>query len=209
MNKRILACIAAAVFVLGGCASQNTSDGGNASDSSAAVSAADGGAEDGSSGEEKSANEETEKDEPQLIEFSQPSGVYAEGFSLELKGTEDGDIYYTTDGSDPASSESRVRYEAPVEIKDRSGEPNVVSAVSPELISGNFVKYDRETNTFPTTVEAPADSAVDKCSTISVVLIKPDGSISPVYTRTYFIGSISRALRKAVKRRGKALRSSA
>ena len=183
MNKRILACIAAAVFVLGGCASQSADNGADVSDSSTLTSVTDEDTENGSP------DGETDKEEPQLIEFSQPSGVYAEGFSLELKGAEDGNIYYTTDGSDPASSDSRVKYEAPVEIKDRSGEPNVVSAVSPELISGNFVKYDRETNTFPTTVEAPADSAVDKCSTISAVLVKPDGSTSPVYTRTYFIGT--------------------
>ena len=200
MDKRILACIAAAVFVLGGCASSGGNGGSESAESSAVTDTAEGG--------ENSAETEEDEQIPQLITFSQESGVYAEGFSLEMTAAEEGDIWYTTDGSDPASSDTRVKYEAAVEIKDRSGEPNVVSAVSPELISGNFVEYDRETNTFPITVSAPADSAVDKCSTISAVLVKADGSTSPVYTRTYFIGTPEQhiaGLAESCKAAGKSL----
>ena len=44
--------------------------------------------------------------------------------ALEM-GIRDRKIYYTTDGTDPRTSATREEYTAPIEIKDRSNDPNV------------------------------------------------------------------------------------
>ena len=64
--------------------------------------------------------------------FSAASGVYEKEFELTLSG--EGEIYYTTDGSDPANSDTAVKYTAPIKITDRKNDKNVVSAVDPLLI---------------------------------------------------------------------------
>ena len=75
---------------------------------------------------------------PSSPEFSKATGIYTEGFSLNLSTATSGAIiYYTIDGSDPESSETRVQYSKPIPIYDRSGEANVMSAVDPSLISVN------------------------------------------------------------------------
>ena len=129
------------------------------------------------------------EEDAQLIVFSHNSGIYAEGFSLEMTAAADGDIYYTTDGSDPAVSDSRIKYESAIEITDRKGDPNVVSAVGPELISGNFVNYSRRNKEFTSTVSAPADDKVDKCTVINAAVENSDGTFSQTCSKTYFIGT--------------------
>ncbi len=51
-----------------------------------------------------------------VIGFSQESGFYDSGFSLELTANEGEKIYYTTDGTDPRTSATREEYTAPIEI---------------------------------------------------------------------------------------------
>ena len=172
MTKRIICALlslALAVSCFGSCAKKETSQ--------SSSQAAAGGKNDASEQEE------------QPVTFSKDSGIYAEEFSLELSAEVGGDIYYTTDGSDPAVSDSRIKYESAIEITDRKNEPNVVSAVPPELISGNFVKYSRRNKEFTSTVSAPADDKVDKCTVINAAVQNSDGTFTETCSRTYFIGS--------------------
>ncbi|MBQ6633275.1 MAG: CotH kinase family protein [Ruminococcus sp.] len=188
MIKKILCILTSLTLCLGmltSCADSSSSSSGTASDSSTQSSG-----KDSSSGEkDKKDNNKTKEEEKASVDFSQKSGVYAEAFSLELSTTLDGEIYYTTDGSDPSTSDTAVKYEGAIEIKDRKGDANVVSAVGPEEISGNFVKWKSRDKVFESTVSAPDDDAVDKCSVINAAVKGSDGSFSPVAAATYFIGT--------------------
>jgi hypothetical protein len=61
----------------------------------------------------------------QDITFSQEAGFYPNQFSLTLTSSDGSKIYYTTDGSDPTSSKTAKEYTNPIEVKDRSSEPNI------------------------------------------------------------------------------------
>lgn len=56
------------------------------------------------------------------VEFSVPGGVYEDAFTLELSAEPGLIIYYTLDGSDP--DQNSKCYTEPIEIRDRSAEPN-------------------------------------------------------------------------------------
>lgn len=115
---------------------------------------------------------------PSSPEFSKATGIYTEGFSLNLSTATSGAIiYYTIDGSDPESSETRVQYSKPIPIYDRSGEANVMSAVDPSLISVNSAHC-----------ALPDDDEVDKGTVVRAVAYK-DGKYSKVSTASYLIGS--------------------
>ena len=61
------------------------------------------------------------------ITFSQESGFYPNDFTLTLTSSDNSKIYYTTDGSDPTSSKTAQEYSGPIQVKDRSNEPNIYS----------------------------------------------------------------------------------
>lgn len=122
------------------------------------------------------------------VSFSHSSGIYAEEFLLEMTAV-DGEIYYTTDGSDPALSKTAVLYTEPVSIRDRSGDKNVVSAVEPVLFSGNYSLPNKDRNGFDSEISPPSDDAVDKCTVIRAVVKNADGSYGTDYNHTYFIGT--------------------
>ena len=196
MIKKIMCLLASLTLCLGiltSCADSSSSSSGTSSDSSSQSAGKDSSASDSQSSGKKDKKEKNDKktkeEEKASVNFSQKSGVYAEAFSLELSTTLDGDIYYTTDGSDPSTSDTAVKYESAIEIKDRKGDANVVSAVGPEEISGNFVKWKSKDKVFESTVSAPDDDAVDKCSVINAAVKGSDGSFSPVAAATYFIGT--------------------
>ncbi|MBQ8781043.1 MAG: CotH kinase family protein [Oscillospiraceae bacterium] len=133
--------------------------------------------------------EETQEALPPSAELSHKSGVYAEGFSLEITALEEGEIYYTTDGSDPALSDTAVLYSGPVSIASRKGDANVVSAVDPVLFSGNFSEVNDAGNGFTSKIAPPSDEAVDKCTVIRAAVKKPDGTFGGDTFSTYFIGT--------------------
>lgn len=141
MNARKILCLMVAVLMLSGCS--KGVDGSQAS--SKAVESS--GKADSSVSDYDNTTTEPETDKPEfdlndsVIGFSQESGFYDSGFSLELTANEGEKIYYTTDGTDPRTSATREEYTAPIEIKDRSNDPNVVSAVPTEMISGNFNEF--------------------------------------------------------------------
>lgn len=133
------------------------------------------------------------------VEFSVPSGVYEEEFVLKLslkgngEGKKDMKIYYTLDGSNPLTSESRMLYDGGISVHSRDGEANVVSAVEPVLISGNFNNYVKKEETFHCSIQEPADEAVDKCSVVRAVAIKEgeEELSTETASATYYIGDIA------------------
>lgn len=123
------------------------------------------------------------------VSFSSESGLYSDAFKLELTCSSAENIYYTTDGSDPRTSDTRVLYDAPIEITDRENDDNIVSAVDPLLFSGNYSKYDYNSKSFESTVKAPDNSDVDKCTVIKAAAESDDGSYSQSFTQTFYIGT--------------------
>ena len=61
------------------------------------------------------------------ITFSQESGFYPNDFTLTLTSSDNSKIFYTTDGSDPTNSKTAQEYSGPIQVKDRSNEPNIYS----------------------------------------------------------------------------------
>ncbi len=135
---------------------------------------------------------ETDSNESEItasVQFAKDSGIYQEEFALELTAVEEGEIYYTTDGSDPSTSATAVLYSEAIQIKDRKGDANVVSAVDPTLFSGNYNKVNSSKKGFQCTISVPSDDAVDKCTVIRATVKKADGSFGVEGFATYFIGT--------------------
>lgn len=114
MNARKILCLMAAVLMLSGCS--KGVDGSQASSKAAESS----GKTDSSVSDYDNTTTEPETDKPDfdlndsVIGFSQESGFYDSGFSLELTANEGEKIYYTTDGTDPRTSATREEYTAPI-----------------------------------------------------------------------------------------------
>ncbi len=121
------------------------------------------------------------------VMFSAESGFYPEAIELTLTASE-GDIYYTSDGSDPTGS-GALAYTSPIMITNRKNDKNVVSAVEPSLIAGSFCELDEERTGFVTTVSAPSDEEVDKCTVIRTAVKLSDGTFSECANSVYFVGS--------------------
>lgn len=111
-------------------------------------------------------------------QFSLVSGFYnsADTNILELNAA--GDIYYTTDGSDPTTSSTAVLYEGAITLHDRSSDENIWS------------KYQHEDNspysiTIKTQYNAP-NYNIEKANVIRAAS-KSGDSWSDVVTNTYFV----------------------
>ena len=137
-------------------------------------------------------NESKNEAGPKVLKLSAESGIYESEFSLEISSSNKDytEIWYTLDGSDPATSESAVKYEGAVQIKDRKNEKNIVSAVDPTLFSANFCKVNSDKTDFECTIKAPSDEAVDKCTTIRAVAKNAKGKISREENAVYFFGTM-------------------
>lgn len=113
---------------------------------------------------------------PQNPVFSAESGMYKSGFDLTITAENSEKIYYTLDGSDPKSSHTRIEYDGAIDIHDRTGEKNVLSAVPSTQIcigaDGNV----------------PSDSEVDKSTVIRACSIGANGDLSDTVTKSYFVG---------------------
>ena len=72
------------------------------------------------------------------IIFSQDSGFYGSEFLLTLSTSSELEslkIYYTTDGTNPSNSNTTKIYTEPIQIKDRSNEPNIYSNYEEDMDS--------------------------------------------------------------------------
>ncbi len=112
--------------------------------------------------------------------FSSESGMYQDAFDLTMSTDEGNTIYYTTDGTDPATSETRQEYTAPLNIHNRSGEANLVSAM---------VSVSKIT---PWGGDLPSKSAVDKGTVVRAVTYSAAGKYSETVTKSYFVGISSK-----------------
>ncbi|MBO6260516.1 MAG: CotH kinase family protein [Lachnospiraceae bacterium] len=126
--------------------------------------------------------------------FSASSGAYAEGTTIALTDESFwGSIWYTTDGSDPRTSETAVKYKKkePIEIKDRSKDPNVLSAIDPLLISPCLGKVKEGDDKVTGDVTVPKDSDVDKCTVVRAAFRKIGGTWSDEVSAVYFAGNMT------------------
>lgn len=198
-RKAMLAALLAAVMSLTACAGGESSTVDNGSSSSVDNTSAPDVSQDTSDKTEDTQPvkpEEPEEPEapeesalPPSVQFSKQGGIYEEGFELTISPLEEGEIYYTTDGSDPAKSDTAQVYSAPLEIADRKGDKNVVSAVEPVLIAGSYNKPNSDRNGFVSELSAPDDDAVDKCTVIRAAVKLADGTFAGTASSTYFIGT--------------------
>lgn len=104
------------------------------------------------------------------LTFSKDGGFYEREVTLKLKAPKGATIYYTTDGTVP--TEQSKTYKKPLKLKDRSPEPNVLSA----KINVTF------TDTFKP--KAP----IAKGTVVRAFAKYKNGKQSDVITKTYFIG---------------------
>ena len=105
-------------------------------------------------------------------QFSAEGGFYDELFTLTLSSVPENTIYYTTDGSDPRTSDTALKYTNSILIYDRTDEPNVYSALK------DITLYDYN----------PPQFNVDKGITLRAVAKTPDGEFGAVATNSYFVG---------------------
>jgi hypothetical protein len=133
-----------------------------------------------------------------ITSYSAPSGFYPNEFDLSIgvvdasgneASLEDGTIVYTTDGSDPVSSETATEYTGPIHIYDRSKDENLLSAVNPVEFSGNYNSPNATKDGFSCMINAPGNSSVDKCMVVRSAVKKSDGTYSSSNRATYFIGT--------------------
>ena len=102
--------------------------------------------------------------------FSLPGGFYPEEITVEITAEEGSRIYYTTDGTTPDETQG-ILYEAPVEVTNVCGEPNVYSAISSVSAYQDY---------------APL-AGVDKAFVLQAIAIDDRGEKSQVTCASYFI----------------------
>lgn len=105
-------------------------------------------------------------------QFSAEGGFYDELFSLTLSSVPGNTIYYTTDGSDPRTSDTATEYKKSILIYDNTEEPNVYSALT------DITLYDYN----------PPEFNIDKGITIRAAAKTPEGEFGAVATNSYFVG---------------------
>lgn len=116
------------------------------------------------------------------LEVSHSSGTYESAFTLTLSSKPGAEIYYTMDGSNPVTSETRQVYSNGIAITDRKNDRNVLAAVPQDKIQTMNNAWD---------LIIPSDRAVDKCTVLRAVAVSADGEQSDIMTNTYFVGDMS------------------
>ncbi len=119
--------------------------------------------------------------------LSHESGVYEKEFTLTASYDNNYELYYTTDGSTPANSDTALLYTDGIEIYDRERDENIVSAVSTSLITTNYCYLDG--TDVICKMDEPSKLAVDKCTTLRLVLKDQEGTVIENMGATYFIGT--------------------
>lgn len=115
-------------------------------------------------------NSEVGVEQPVL---SYESGFYDETFDLEISSAENTTIYYTLDGSIP--NEGSCIYEKPIEVYDKSTEPNVWKAK--QNVVRKWMDYE------------PDPTPVPKAFIIRAMAMDNAGNKSDIVTATYFVGN--------------------
>lgn len=109
------------------------------------------------------------------VDFSHAPGYYEEAIEVALTSNTGGTIYYTTDGSDPGTSETRREYTAPLKLSStaRRGAGDTTKHVRDVMGSGYY----------PSDRRLPGGHTVKACS------VSQYGDVSDVFTASYFIGT--------------------
>ncbi len=115
---------------------------------------------------------------PEAPVVSRDSGIFEDGFILYLTAQPGTEIYYTTDGSIPTKED--IRYEGGIQIRNRNGEPNVLTSAA------NIKKMNIPNSGYD---YAPTANQVAKCTVIRAVAIGPNGDTSDMVTKSYFVGN--------------------
>ena len=126
--------------------------------------------------------EDNENDEEEVDKgipvFSKDSGFYDNEFNLELSSEDGAEIYYTTDSSNPLTSNTAKKYSEPIKVYDRSSEKNVYAEIGDDenspLFIGPLGGYKRPTY------------LIDKAMVVRAYCKNKDGN-SKVITHTYFV----------------------
>lgn len=108
--------------------------------------------------------------EKEDLTFSKDSGFYESEITLKLASKKGATIYYTTNGTVPTTESAT--YKKPIKIADRSQEPNVLSAEKNISFTGDFVPKE----------------PIAKGTVVRAFAKFKDGSVSKVFTKTYFVG---------------------
>lgn len=125
------------------------------------------------------------------IEFSRESGLYEDEFELEISSNKRSAIYYTTDGSNPITSKTRIRYEGPIKITDRSRDKNNITSVDHSLFDSANARVNLTMDGFGYKLsKSPTDDAVDKCTVIRATACDELGLYTEAISSTYFIGDM-------------------
>lgn len=104
--------------------------------------------------------------------FSKEGGFYDDAFLLTLSSKPNTSIYYTTDGTDPRTSQTACLYTEKISIYNNTEEPNKYSAVTDISLNGY----------------TPPKYNIDKGMHIRAVAKSADGTYGAVVTNSYFIG---------------------
>ncbi len=136
---------------------------------------------------------DTKADDKTELLIYPPSGCYEEGTEITVSikdgKIKDPQIWYTTDGSDPLLSDSKMLYEGSLYIRDRSGDENRASAVEPFLITPECLEAAEDGSGFVTDAKAPADEDVDKCFIIRAA-VSGKGGESAYKSAVYYTGDM-------------------
>ncbi len=107
--------------------------------------------------------------------FSSPGGMYPQTVNLELSTpVVGGTIRYTLDGSDP--TESSPAYSGPLNLTDRTGQPNVYSAIP---TNRDLWAYDEGWQ--------PPEGQVFKINVVRARVFKAGSQPSPIATQSYLV----------------------
>ncbi|MBU9713514.1 CotH kinase family protein [Evansella tamaricis] len=111
--------------------------------------------------------------------FSHPGGFYDSEFELEITSPiQEGVIYYTLDGSEPDpmnNSQRTLKYTGPITIKNRTEEPNTISNIPTNFLSGGREWREPESN-------------VTKATVVRSKIVNEDSFFSSyTTTQTYFV----------------------
>ena len=110
--------------------------------------------------------------------FSEKSGFYDKEFSLSLSCPQEGELFYTTDSTNPLDSETAQSYKDPIKIYDKSEEPNVYAEMGDDQNSPAYVGSMEQ-------FQRPK-YLIDKAMVIRAYCKNKEGN-SKVYTNIYFV----------------------
>lgn len=120
----------------------------------------------------KSNNNAVDMDVVEKPLFSETGGFFDSEFQLTLSDNNGNEIYYTTDGSDPRTSDTATLYNSSIRIYNNTNEPNKYSSLRDITLN----EYN------------PPSKNVEKGIVIRAVSKNAAGKFSDVEHNSYFVG---------------------